>query len=517
MTKLTFFVWIKLLLIVAGTSLAQTTTVLHPARTRLNTVPVFDHQQSPRNSAAIFEGMAVYPDSVVYEYFNDASQSHHINQIVVYTWNNQTLPSTIKIYDHENGQLQQISSSQLTYNSNGQLIQIETSSTDTSELSNNRIVQQYNAQGDLISCKILIPQTGGWQLYRHDSAAFEYADQRPVSIVRFYALGNDTLNAYRRFFDIQHNASGQIISYKEMRKDILGIQWEPGYGFYTNLQWHAGYNDKMMGYYNGWLAKDFIPTFPRRSYNVIKSPTAMTSAYVSPTDTQIGVIYSNNGWQQGQLTVYLNIRNSSGNRDTVESTTYRRDAQSRIIESSSRIRINRNLPWYNNQYTAEKTTFSFDALGFNVQMNNFYRYHPAYTNWTDSTQRTRDLNLGTAGSSQVWQIIDSSESNGIMLPASRETHFFGQIAAGITRPNLVKSTVFPNPTRDYFYVTNLSSFGESCQIRLYNAVGNLILTDQLASSQGEAQKVQLPQIAPGIYVVILESSKGLASQRLVIR
>jgi len=479
--------------------------------------PVFEHPQRPRLSTGIFEGMAVYPDSVVYEYYDKASQSHHIDQIVVYGWNNQTLPSTIKTYMYENGVFQHLSRSQFTYNTNGQLVLIETTSTDTSEMSNNRIVQHYNVHGDLISCKIFTPVSGTWQVYRHDSVAYEYADQKPVTIVRFYALGNDSLNAYRRFFDIQHNPLGQITSYKEMRKDIFNTQWEPGYILFTNLEWHVGYNDKLMGYYTGWITQNFIPTFPRTRYNLLKNQTSMTVAHVTPIDTNVGVIYSNNGWQQGQLTVFSSMRFNNSSRDTVESVTYRRDTQSRIVESKSRIRINRNLPWHNNNFYFDQTSFEFNALGFNTKMKSFERFGSSSGNWADSIVRTRHPVLGTSTAPQVWQMLDSIEIGGIKLPSSRETHFFGQNAASIAAKSVLNFSIHPNPAAAELFIRNLQQFGTVCDIRICNSIGQLVMQEQMHTANGDVQRIQLPELSSGIYLVLIESEKGFGSQRLVIR
>ncbi len=471
-----------------------------------------------RLSTQPYEGMRVFPDSVVYEYYDAPTQSFHVSQSVAYRWTSQLLPASTNTYYYNNGVLSEVVSTQFTHSNNRQLIRFETTSTDTSEFEQARTIQTYSAQGDITSYKITFLKSGVWQTIQQDSTAYVYVGQNPVSIVRYYAEGEDSLNPYRRYFDIQYNPAQEIISYKESRKDIFGTQWEPGYGFFENIKWQIGYRENMMGIFNGWSSEDFVPTFPRSSYHNVERPTSLTQAYVHQTDTTVGLITSNNNWQQGVLTVYVSRPLANGGRDTIESIAYRRDAFGRVIEEIERLKANNSLTgWHNNNAAVQRVTYGFDGNGFNTLMTTYGNFQPFTGQWRVSSIRTRHATFGTSSSPQVWQMNDSIENSGIRRPVARETYYFGQIAASASNVGFLKTSVYPNPTRDYFHLTNIKALGEKCILRLFNAVGQLVLQNELQSANGDNQKIQLPSLTMGIYLMVLEGEKGTSSQRLVIQ
>lgn len=470
-----------------------------------------------RVSSQPYEGMQVFPDSVVYEYYDSQTQAFFVSESVAYRWTSQLLPISTNTYYYNNGILSEVVSTQFTHNNNRQLVRFETISTDTSEFKQARTIQTYSAQGDIASYKQLFLKSGVWQTVQRDSTAYEYVGQKPVSIVRYYAEGEDSLNPYRRYFDIQHNRAQEIISYKESRKDIFGGQWEPGYGFYDNIKWQIGYRENMMGIFNGWPSEDFVPNFPRRSYHNVERPTSLTQWFINTPDTTKGFITSNNNWQQGVLTVYVIKPLANGSRDTLQSNAYRRDAFGRVIEDIERIKTHSGInSWHNNNTAIERITYDFDTNGFNTLMKTYRSFQPSTGQWSLAYIKSRYPILGTSSSPQVWQMNDSIETNGNRRPTSRETYYFGQVAASVSGMGFLKSLAYPNPTRDFFQLTNINAFGEQSTLRLFNAFGQLVLHNELQSANGDSQKIQLPLLPAGIYFMVLESEKGTSSQRLVI-
>lgn len=87
-----------------------------------------------------------------------------------------------------------------------------------------------------------------------------------------------------------------------------------------------------------------------------------------------------------------------------------------------------------------------------------------------------------------------------------------------TAPTSVKSLVkldaelFPNPIRPGMVLTVNSEidFGNDAQIHLYTASGNEIYHGNFVGS------LEIPQVADGIYFVVIRSSKGILSKKLQI-
>ena len=75
--------------------------------------------------------------------------------------------------------------------------------------------------------------------------------------------------------------------------------------------------------------------------------------------------------------------------------------------------------------------------------------------------------------------------------------------------------VFPNPVNDVLYVSGITTQINSIQARLFNNQGRLVFNTILESHQGN-QHINLSQINPGIYYLLLEDEFGLLSRQKLI-
>jgi hypothetical protein len=85
------------------------------------------------------------------------------------------------------------------------------------------------------------------------------------------------------------------------------------------------------------------------------------------------------------------------------------------------------------------------------------------------------------------------------------------LADGGTQASMV---LFPNPTAGSAQLATYGLQG-SATLRIYNALGQSVYSHVLAHLQDGAT-MPVPALAPGTYVVQLQHSQGLLSQRLVV-
>lgn len=88
-------------------------------------------------------------------------------------------------------------------------------------------------------------------------------------------------------------------------------------------------------------------------------------------------------------------------------------------------------------------------------------------------------------------------------------------ATGISNTGNDKFIISPNPAKDYFTVTPSATLKPGkAALKLYDLSGKLLITKQI-QLQG-AQKIQLPSITKGIYIVHISWANQLQKQLLFV-
>ncbi len=70
---------------------------------------------------------------------------------------------------------------------------------------------------------------------------------------------------------------------------------------------------------------------------------------------------------------------------------------------------------------------------------------------------------------------------------------------------------YPNPTANFVVMNIEVEKGQSAQVRIYNAAGQVVLTQQ---AEVEKLKIDLSQLTPGVYVVEVSEASGVRRERL---
>ncbi|MFZ1633803.1 MAG: T9SS type A sorting domain-containing protein, partial [Chitinophagales bacterium] len=76
-------------------------------------------------------------------------------------------------------------------------------------------------------------------------------------------------------------------------------------------------------------------------------------------------------------------------------------------------------------------------------------------------------------------------------------------------------TIYPNPNNGTFAISDFDFVNQSCQIEIYNAIGQQIYILEIATTQN-AIEVQLSNIASGIYIIKIRSGGNVTEQKLII-
>ena len=102
----------------------------------------------------------------------------------------------------------------------------------------------------------------------------------------------------------------------------------------------------------------------------------------------------------------------------------------------------------------------------------------------------------------------------ILSSAQAPQKINSQAKSGVTAKSNSGFTLSPNPARNYFNI-NLSAYKNagSIMLKLTDISGKLILQQKLNAT---IQRVDLPSLQKGIYIVTIISGKQTQNQKLVI-
>ncbi|MFT5912748.1 MAG: hypothetical protein ACI9XO_004290, partial [Paraglaciecola sp.] len=75
--------------------------------------------------------------------------------------------------------------------------------------------------------------------------------------------------------------------------------------------------------------------------------------------------------------------------------------------------------------------------------------------------------------------------------------------------------ISPNPTTEYFQIENLQSWTKNTQIRIVNALGQTVQTQQM-NDASERVKIDVSGWQPGVYYVQVFNEKGLINTQKVL-
>jgi hypothetical protein len=91
------------------------------------------------------------------------------------------------------------------------------------------------------------------------------------------------------------------------------------------------------------------------------------------------------------------------------------------------------------------------------------------------------------------------------------------VAVGLNDYNFDASyAIYPNPARDHFSVKLSNPMGSTCKMDIYNALGQLVKSEQAGNSVVIDKEVKLSDLTPGMYIVKTSLGNRSSARRLII-
>ncbi len=116
----------------------------------------------------------------------------------------------------------------------------------------------------------------------------------------------------------------------------------------------------------------------------------------------------------------------------------------------------------------------------------------------------RIVDITTGGSTLLGNLLGGSEVTGLAIP------YYGPVGINDITVDDVEFNVYPNPARDYIFVTSSSTINT---IRIINYVGQTVLEMPVNSDNA---KINTSSLGTGVYFLQMEGDNGVVSRKIAI-
>lgn len=452
----------------------------------------------------------IYCDSQIVEQYDTQTQGLKVTSTMKMQYDSLMRPILRKTYENPSFSTHNTTSLFFSYDTQNRVIQIQT---NTSQ----QATYTYNGFGDLTLIKGFTRINSQWNLTHADSTVITYQNNRPFSKVSYTKDPSmPDYYAHTRNVNMVFDSNYQITQHFRQNIDWPNLHWPNHFKAEVNLEWEMGYPSNHWEYDNRPNYLGYLIALPHNWFELLPEPTKGEYYHVDGINFTLEKRLKNEGWQNNKLKIYEDHRFGSNVQiDTLYQRLYERDHLGRLIyfQVDHKVPMGTNLILWP-ELACRWTYDTDDRLLSTI----FYENMGPQGFWLDSTVIERTYEFTSDPVPQVFRFTDSLTSNGVKRPHIRHTYFYGNFALSAnTKSNAPKFQAYPNPTRDFFHLTNINAFGEHSTLRLFNAFGQLVLHNELQSANGDSQKIQLPLLPAGIYFMVLESEKGTSSKRLVIQ
>lgn len=458
-----------------------------------------------------YNGQAVYPDSILVEYFDVNSQNFRRHEFTSIQWRPDLKPSSISTKNYQTGIFSHVNEYRFDYDAAGELKEYDYFTNLGGVAFKEKYEQHLDAFGELASLRQFILFEGQWQIGDHFLLQYDRL-QGKIKEVRYFDAYANNLKNVRKYSDIIWNNAGQLLGFKVQSANLLQTNWDTVTTHYRNLDWQAGYGT-LLFVPQKINASHFTPRFPLLIQNYRPMPTSLNLYRYMPSDTIHLRNVAAGVWNQNRLLSTLRMVTPTGVMDTVSQTIFERDAEGRLV--------------YLQQNAAERTAaglvirphsaraWQFDAEG---KITRFTQYHGySSSHWSDSVVQVFTYTQHHASRPQVWTVVDSLLLNGQMQANSRSTFYFSTVAASDHAVRAAELKLYPNPARNEINLQWESLAEGNVQVKIFNSNGQELMNAPFNTEGRSNLRLELPALKPGIYLVQLEVAGKSMSQRLVIQ
>ena len=136
---------------------------------------------------------------------------------------------------------------------------------------------------------------------------------------------------------------------------------------------------------------------------------------------------------------------------------------------------------------------------------------PPYSYVWSTGQSTQDI-VPTVGGSYSVVVTDA---NGCV---SGPVIYIFSITSGVEEISINNLNIYPNPSKDLFNLTFTSAVKQNLKIRIFNVLGEQLITESLQQFVGEyAKEIDLTNKAKGIYFLEIETDDGVINKKIILQ
>lgn len=375
----------------------------------------------------------------------------------------------------------------------------------------------YNAFNDLFVLKAFSRANQQWTEIHSDSIAITYQNNKPFSQELYYRdVSAPVYYAHTRNMNLAFDTIKRIQQYLWHQIEWPNLNWLNHFYAFHNLEWEMGYPTNHILFDNRPNHLGYLVTLPHNWYAQLPEPTKGDFYRVEGLVFSLDRRLLNSGWQNNTLKITEQFRvSSTGAFDTSNQRLYEHDHLDRLIyyqvDEKQIIGTNARL-WPELAFR-----WTYDTANRLLSTTKYENMSPQGL-WIDSTVTERTYEFTSDPVPKVFRFTDSLTTNGVKRPSLRHTFYYGNFA--LTTKALLsdqKPNLYPNPTRESFFIEGITNLGLHSTLGIYSALGQLIWQTSLNMEAGDKQEIKLPAIAPGIYHVVLQSVNQRSSHRLIIR
>ena len=234
----------------------------------------------------------------------------------------------------------------------------------------------------------------------------------------------------------------------------------------------------------------------------------------------VGATFSTYAWSTGATTQGIVINNGGNYIVTVTNTNGCTGTSSQNVSSAC------NLPTFPVSATTNITPTT--AIGNWIQPTCYYGYtirisKLGQNNWITHTiaPNTHFTFSGLAHNTfYEWQIQTNCNASGTINSGYSSSQIFTTLARmvnGEAENNISSFNAYPNPAKDLLTISFSADKKDVYNIRLMDATGRLVHSNNYSASIGENQfQLNLSDLSKGIYLMELQNGSSIVQKKIVI-
>jgi hypothetical protein len=354
----------------------------------------------------------------------------------------------------------------------------------------------YNSHLNPLGLTGKAPQNGSWVNYSKKTFTYDTNNNLTLDLWQSAYL-NDWLNGSQTLYT--YTSSNKVETAIYQTWNHLANSWE---------------NKKKTVYSYNTTGKESTKEESNWSSNNWQFSTRYTTAY-NPDETIQTIsraYYSefNSSWEENELQTFTYDANKNLTTYIVQTSGTNSNKMTYIYNNKNKEIQQNHFTWNGNAWVEMQRSFK------TWDVNDHLTYHKleSYVNGKYITAATTENTYNTAQqlTDVVTYIYDVYKGNGTEIKSGVKIHYYiSDKLNGIDKTELSdKIRIYPNPSNGTFVIDAENNY-QIQNIEIYNAVGELIF------QQRESNRVSIPNMQEGMYVVKIDNGSGVYTKKIIVQ